>query len=70
MLLIYYRDAAGKICDYMRPPADWTLGQVKREIENFNTLHAEGSALTWSLCGKTASPPTCWSGWAREGADA
>lgn len=39
MLLIYYRDAAGKICDYMRPPADWTLGQVKREIENFNTLH-------------------------------
>lgn len=39
MLLIYYRDAAGKICDYMRPPAGWTLGQVKREIENFNTLH-------------------------------
>ena len=39
MLLIYYRDAVGKICDYMRPPADWTLGQVKREIENFNTLH-------------------------------
>lgn len=40
MLLIYYQDAVGKICDYMRPPAGWTLGQVKREIENFNKLHA------------------------------
>lgn len=42
MILIYYRNAAGKICDYMRPPAGWTLGQVKREIENFNALHGGG----------------------------
>ena len=42
MLLIYYRDAAGKICDYMRPPADWTLGQIKQEIESFNSLHGGG----------------------------
>lgn len=42
MILIYYRDAAGKICDYMVPPAGWTLGQVKREIESFNILHGGG----------------------------
>ena len=42
MLLIYYRDAAGKICDYMRPPAGWTLGQIKQEIESFNSLHGGG----------------------------
>ena len=39
MILIYYKDAAGHICDYMIPPEGWTIGQVKQEIDGFNALH-------------------------------
>lgn len=39
MILIYYKDAAGNIYDYMIPPEGWTIGQVKREIDGFNALH-------------------------------
>lgn len=39
MLLIYYRDAAGKICDYMRPPAGWS-----------NTRRAKGQKTIKNTC--------------------
>lgn len=43
MILIYYKDAAGNIFDYMIPPEGWTIGQLKKEIDGFNALHGGGT---------------------------
>ncbi len=42
MILIYYKDVAGNIFDYMIPPEGWTIGQLKKEIDGFNALHGGG----------------------------
>lgn len=42
MIIIYYRNAAGKICDGTKPPAGCTLGQLRQHIETTSALHGGG----------------------------
>ena len=42
MLLIYFKNADGKVCGWMHPSKKLALWEVEEEIERFITCHGGG----------------------------